>query len=206
MKAGLGSISVMGIARYPASEIAEQSAPTHLNPRSLAYLAIAVAILCASCVFFVLCQRDNSWFLAISNPLHPATPKLSEQPASVPVPRDAMPPSADAISTRSATDSGSTQQARLYPENPNSQRVQFRLRRSRFFQTVGPLKLRLARTNLRRSNADLSLMVDGHRLDRQVALDKPVQVTQPNGSGKSFEIVLSGLSREGVSGYVTESP
>ncbi len=182
----------MGVARSTIFDLRQQTSRPRLQVRSLAYLAVAVAILCASSVFFILCQRDNSRFLAISNPLKTTAANASARPAiSVTAPPL---PAKPADSTA------------VLPQPTAPQRVLFRLRRSKSFQTVGPIKVRLLRINLRRSNADLSVMVNGRRFDRShVALDRPLQVASSKGSGPSVELVLNAVTREGVSGYVTTS-
>ena len=180
----------MGIARYPALDFGEHASHRPLALQSMAYLAVAVAILCASCVFFLLCQRDNSRFLAISSPLKAAAAKPAVRPAPIPA---ATPQTASTLPA---------------PAGPMPvvapQRVEFKVHRSRAFQTVGPIKLRLVRINLRHSNADLSLLVNGRRVDkRQIALDKPFQVPPTRTTGHAIEIVLQGLTKESVSGYVS---
>jgi hypothetical protein len=177
----------MGIARYPALDVREHYLHFKLEFRSLGYLAVAVAALCATCVFFLLCQRDNSRFLAVSNPTK--TIKVTQQTQL-------------ALARPQSTDEHASQPAPA----PAPQRLDFRLHRSRSFQTVGPVKLRLLRINVRRSNADLSLMVNGRRTDRtHVGLDKPLQIGGGKGSGKPIAIVLSSLTKESVSGYLTAS-
>ena len=177
----------MGIARYPALDVREHYLHFKLEFPSLGYLAVAVAALCATCVFFLLCQRDNSRFLAVSNPTKTVSVRQATQ---------------SALSLSPRADEGPSQPAPAAAP----QRVDFRLRRSRSFQTVGPIKLRLLRINVRRSNADLSLMVNGRRMDRtHVGLDKPVQIGGGKGSGTPVALVLSSLTKESVSGYVTAS-
>ena len=86
------------------------------------------------------------------------------------------------------------------------QRFGFTLRHSKFYQSVGPVKVKLLKTNLRHSNADLSVIVSGHRINRKaVPLDESLSLAPPRRNSHSITLILDGLSKDQVTGTVIES-
>lgn len=89
---------------------------------------------------------------------------------------------------------------------PFSNRFGFALKHSRFYQSVGPIRLKLLRTNVRHSNADLSMIVAGRRTDRKfVALAEPLSLAGSKGDSHSVALVLYGLTKDEVTGVVIET-
>jgi hypothetical protein len=73
------------------------------------------------------------------------------------------------------------------------------------FQRHGPLSVRLKKTSMKHSFADLELMVDDNKLtQKHVNLNQPV-LFYVNGSDQPVEVVINDVKFNSVHGYVSES-
>ncbi len=179
--------------------------------RKLIQVAIAIALACAACVFLSLYHRDTSWFLGVTTPARAATHLPSAPVVESATQKDVATSSKLATSAVPTARDNSTKEeapASLPVKRDLHQvrRFGFTLRHSRFYQSVGPVKVKLLRTNLRHSNADLSVIVGGHRTNRKaVSLDEPLSLASSRGNSRSIALVLDGVSKDEVTGTVIES-
>jgi hypothetical protein len=80
--------------------------------------------------------------------------------------------------------------------------LEFSLKRSRNFETVGPIGIRLLRVNLRRRTCDLTVRLSNHRIvQRRLVLNKPLEVKQQR-SAEPVQIIVSSIARSSVTGLV----
>ena len=80
---------------------------------------------------------------------------------------------------------------------------EFDLSRSKQFQRFGPLPLSLRRTDTRRNNYDMALIVDDNQLmKKRVSLFEPIWIHTENGS-QPVQVVVNRITRNVVHGYVS---
>ena len=100
-------------------------------------------------------------------------------------------------------------QATRHPENtapiaapPRTAMEDFDLSRSRQWKTIGTLKLRVTRIDLRHGACDLSISQPGHRILNQ-HLFIGSHLTIPGDLGaRATQIMITSVSKNGVSGYI----
>lgn len=178
----------MGTARYYAPGAFE---PRALGLRGLASLAIAVAAFCALAVFLWLCARDNSFLVRTIGPEHQPEARHSAPAASA----TASP--AQAVETRAVENRDSNVVAA-----PASKRIPFTVRRSRHFQRFGSVRLGLWRTDAARKLYDLSVVVQGRRINlKGVSLNQAVKIN-PGAQAAPLELVVNRVSANQISGYL----
>jgi hypothetical protein len=78
----------------------------------------------------------------------------------------------------------------------------FDLSRSRHWKTIGPLRLRVNRTDVRHGSCDLSVFQRGHRvLNSHVFVAQRIAVPTQLGA-PAIEIMVTSIGKNRVSGYV----
>ena len=145
-----------------------------------------MALLCAVGVFYLFFHRDRP---AVSQVTVSQSPVVAPTPAPVqqiaaPAPEAAPPPAKEAASDRSA------------PEP-----VSFSLRRSKVFEKIGSIRLRLIKAIPKRRACDLYIAAGGPSYQKQAHLNKPVQINLPDGNG-SVELTVTSIGADGISGSV----
>ena len=84
--------------------------------------------------------------------------------------------------------------------------VQFKLKRSRTYEDVGPVGMRLLRVNLRRRACDLILQLNGGRtLQKHAQLNRASQFKVKGGAGP-LQITVSEIGRDSVAGFLSAVP
>ena len=163
--------------------------------RGVLLVSIAVALLCAATVFFVLFRHDTAQLAPVAIPQ--ASAPQNTAPASKP--HDTT-PSPQAAASAPSTEPVAPEPAQVVkPGEP--QRVRFLLRRSGGFQTFGPLKLKLLSTTPRRGTCQIAMMAGGdHSRSRSVLLNRTIQVQSEKGA--SIDLVVNGMTKDVVRGSV----
>ena len=163
----------------------QMRSPRWSRPRFV-YLGMAAALLCALAVFFVLFHREQ-----------PAVPKAraTAGPVAVPVPVQ-TPASSVAEPVASPPVEAPKQQ------EPAPEAVQFRMKRSKSFERVGPIRLRLVKANPKRNVCDLYIASGGPSYQKQVHLNKPVQIDLS--SAGSVELVVTSIRTDQINGSVQQ--
>jgi hypothetical protein len=86
---------------------------------------------------------------------------------------------------------------------PVREAIEFKLKRSRTYQTVGAIGLRLLRVNPRRRTCDVSVQVKNrHSLQRRVQLNRPLEL-KPTPSADSLQLTVSAISRDSIAGSLS---
>jgi hypothetical protein len=88
-------------------------------------------------------------------------------------------------------------------QEPPPEPVSFRIKRSKVFEKVGPIRLRLLKANTRWNTCNLYINSGGPSYQKQAHLNKPVQIDLPNGSG-SAELVVTSIKGDQISGSVQQ--
>jgi len=96
-----------------------------------------------------------------------------------------------------------TSEARSAGQNPVvSAPLEFKLKRSRTFEKIGPVRVRLLRVNLRRRTCDLIMQFSTHRsIQRRLQLNKPLEV-RPEPRAQPLQITVSSIARDSIAGVV----
>jgi hypothetical protein len=111
-----------------------------------------------------------------------------------------------AVSKPVSSPAGSTTSSDPKVSGAVPQSVDFKLRRSRNFQTVGPLGLRLLRINAKRRHCDLTIQFSDHRVvQKRLQLNKPVQL-RPIASDEPLQLSISVLGKDSVAGSISNLP
>jgi hypothetical protein len=171
----------------PARALRTQMRLPRWSPRPrFVYLGIATAFLCALAVLFVLFRRE-----------HPAVPKarvtagpVASAPVQTPVSSDPAPVASPPAETPKQ-------------QEPAPEAVQFRMKRSKSFEKVGPIRLRLIKANPKRNVCDLYVASGGPSYQKQVHLNKPVQIDLSDGAG-SAELVVTSIRTDQINGSVQQ--
>jgi hypothetical protein len=80
--------------------------------------------------------------------------------------------------------------------------VEFKLKHSRTFEKIGPVRVRLLRVNLRRHTCDLIMQFSNHRsVQRRLQLNRPLEV-RPEPRARPLQITISSIARDSISGVV----
>jgi hypothetical protein len=84
--------------------------------------------------------------------------------------------------------------------------LEFKLKRSRTYQKIGTLGLRLVRVNPRRRTCDLSIQLSDRRVvQRRLLLNKPLQLKPPT-SSEPLQLSILGIGRDSVAGALSVLP
>ena len=150
-------------------------------------LAAAVSLLCAALMFLALRHRDDNLFLYARAPT-----RVSYIPHG----------------STLATDTSVSQLPEAGPSEvvvgPSSAKRFFKIRRSRRFQSLGSLKLRLSRLNPQRPDLDVSFNVKGHLIEKKhVGVDQPITIAASKNT-PAVEIVFDRITKDQVTGYVSQ--
>lgn len=164
------------------------------SPKLVAAVA-GLALVSASGMFLFLFHRDASADLTSRSVAHAVqTQNANGRPeehdrASITVP--GAEPSGSFAARNVADHNGSS---------PAS--LEFNVKRSRSFENVGPIGIRLLRVNLRRHTCDLTMRLNGHRIvQRRLVLNKPLEVRQEP-SAEPLQITVSSMARYSITGVV----
>lgn len=80
--------------------------------------------------------------------------------------------------------------------------VEFKLKRSRTFEKIGPVRVRLLRVNLRRRTCDLIMQFSNRRsVQRRLQLNRPLEV-RPEPRAEPLQITVSSIARDSIAGAV----
>jgi hypothetical protein len=148
------------------------------------YIGIAAVLLGALAVS-LLFRRDGSPAPKAQIPMGPVASPAPAQASAPSVPTPVASPPVEA-----------PKQSEPAPEP-----VQFRIKRSKSFEKIGPIRLRLIRTFPKRNVCELYIASGGPAYQKQLHLDKPVQIDLPNGT-KSAELVVNSIKADQISGSV----
>jgi len=81
--------------------------------------------------------------------------------------------------------------------------VEFKLKRSRTYQKIGTIGLRLVRVNTRRRTCDLSMQLSDRRVvQKRLLLNKPLQLKAAT-SSEPLQVSISGIGRDSVAGALS---
>jgi hypothetical protein len=168
-----------------------------LHPRVLAVLCLAIAAACAAIVFAVLYHLDTGGYpiAAVRSyapptlPLHTATTlnalraeQVSEPPESIA--RNHM---------------ELLQLEQLGTRNY----IEFSLARSAGFQLVGPVEIAVWRIDVRHGSVQASVISNQRRIDfKRLKLNESISI--PTAYAQKLELVVNGLTKNQMSGYVSE--
>ncbi|MFL6449795.1 MAG: hypothetical protein ACJ746_19245 [Bryobacteraceae bacterium] len=84
--------------------------------------------------------------------------------------------------------------------------TEFNLKRSRTYQTVGAIGLRLLRMSPRRRTCDVSIRLkDGRTLQRRLQLSRPLEL-KPTAQSTPLQLTVSAMSRDSISGSLSALP
>ncbi len=162
--------------------------------RSILIVSIAVTLLCAAVVFFLLSRHDATQSAPVARAVpQPVTPPAATSQAITPAPQSTA--SADASEPTAAEPT----QAPV-SKAPEPQRVRFQLKRSDRFQSFGPLKLRLVSTTPRKGLCQLVIATGDHSRSRSFSMNRTVQVQSENGT--IVDLSVNGMTRDTVRGSV----
>jgi hypothetical protein len=156
----------------------------------LIYLGTAATLICTLAAFFALFHGTNSAVPRTRATVGPVAAAPAQVPAQTSASRVAAP-------VAPPPTEGAKQQ------EPAPEPVQFRLKRSKAFEKIGPIRLRLVKANPKRDVCDLYLTSGGPAYQKQVHLNKPVQIDLPDGAG-SAELVMTSIKADQVSGSVQQ--
>lgn len=167
------------------------------SQKSVLYISLATAALCALVMFFLLSRRDSPQAVnhATGQPVQSPPQHLQAQVPAPPVPQSTA-PSKPAAAPATAAPAVQTQ-----PAVP-VQRVHFRLKRSAHSQTFGAVSLRLLSTNARRGTCSLTVSSPNSRpTQRAVQTNHPLELSLQSGV---VSILVNAVNRDSISGYVTQ--
>ncbi|MFL6416074.1 MAG: hypothetical protein ACJ74Y_10460 [Bryobacteraceae bacterium] len=157
-----------------------------------------LALLSATAVFLILFHRDasrnrTSTLVGVSEQKMAA----SSGPAEAPIAHDAA--KASVAPVTAAPDA----RASVSRESSAPVSFEFKLTRSRAYQHIGTIEMRLLRMNLRRRTCDVAVrLADGQTLQKRAPLNKPVQLRSAL-SSEVFELSISTIARDSVTGTLS---
>ncbi len=159
--------------------------------RTVLAISIAVALLCAAIVFFLLFRHDATQSAPVARAVRPVTPQVS---APTPAPETAAAePKEESVAAEPAPAPA--------VKAPEPQRIRVQLRRSGGFQSFGPLKLRLISTNPRRGMCQIAIATGGdHARTRSLSMNRSVQVQGEDGT--TVDLLVNGMTKDSVRGSV----
>jgi hypothetical protein len=186
----------------------EMSGAVSHQPRTLSTKAISLvvglALLSALAVFALLYHHDTATASSpgvIAAVVAPA--ESSGKAASIARdPAPSAPIEKSAPRAVSSSETGVSHSGDLAVSEP----VEFKIKRSRTYQTVGTIGIRLLRVNPRRRTCDLSIQLKNHRsLQRRLQLNRPLQL-KPEPSSDSLHITISAIARDSIAGSLSAGP
>jgi len=169
----------------PQSPGRKQALPLRSSRLPFLYIVIAAVLLGTLTVFLLLFRRDGPPASKAQIPIGPVASPAPAQASAPSVPAPVASPSVEAPKQ---------------PE-PAPEPVQFKIKRSKSFEKIGPIRLRLIRTFPKRNVCELYVASGGPSYQKQVHLDKPVQIDLLNGA-KSAELVVTSIKADQISGSV----
>ena len=191
----------MATARYYPG-LTDEPVRNGLDARSVAYLALAVAMLSAISVFLVLCQRDRSFLVRSTEPEHRtyANRATAPQPPTAPARTEA--PAATSPAAAKPADSSETD---VQPEKAlaTTEYIPFVIPRSKHFQRLGPISIGVWRTDPKRGTYDAALLIEGHRFDKKrIHMDEALAITI--GDGPPMQLLVNRVGKNDISGYLSK--
>lgn len=152
----------------------------HLSVRTIAILCLAVALVCATIVFTALSSFGE------------------EYPVSA-VHEDTTPAAASEVAAPVTThNDGSVTTVRV----PDHRTIEFKLARTRRFQSVGPIQIGVWRTDAKHESAQLSILAGRHRSDyKRVFANQRLLIPART---QVFELTINRITKTEVSGDLTE--
>jgi hypothetical protein len=164
--------------------------------RDSAILFAAVAVCCGGSLFALLCKFQ---------PTYPVAP-VQQQVVASPVPATSTNAnqSAEVVQSPRASSIAHTHNELLALERLGERNyIEFSITRSSGFQPVGPIELGFWRSDSRHDTAQASVLVGQRRLDlRRVKVNERVLI--PIGPSENLELVINRVSRNQISGYLSE--
>ncbi len=182
-------------AQAPAVEKAPETPAlpaARRSTRSILYIFLATALLCAAAMFFLLFRHDASE--TVKNvPVQPVQTQAPQVPAAA-----QHAPPADAFA-KPEISSATTSESK--PVAGKAERIRFKLRRTSKCQKFGPLNLKLVATNARRGTCNI-LFASADQAPSQhiIQMNRPLQVEGTDGS--RISLTVNGITRDSVNGYV----
>jgi hypothetical protein len=166
----------MAIAEfYVPGPLAGSRVDRAIGLRNLLVLCVAVATCCASFVFALLYNSDQSY---------PVTPVQHMAVSAL-----------DAVTT-AHTDPDPSQHSTA------PHRINFRLHRANMFQPVGPIRLRIWKIDARHDSVRVSILASDRRIDlNRVGVHERVVIPA---SPSQVELVFNEIDNNEVTGYITE--
>lgn len=162
----------------------------------LLYLGAAALLVCSLAGFVLFTRRDRAIDIKLKPLESSAAVAASKETPAARLPVADQPVAAPAASPVTEA----PQQKTAAPEP-----VSFKLRQSKIYERVGSIRIRLNRTNPKRSTCDLYIAAGGPAYQKQARLNKPVQIDLPQGNG-SLELVVTSINSGGISGSVQQTP
>jgi len=153
---------------------------------------VGLAVLSALGVFLVMYHHDRSAVLS-PGPVTAVASSADERSKAGSLPKE---------------EAGAVQKPAAYAANDLSvpAPVEFKLKRSRTYQDVGPVGMRLLRVNLRRRACDLIIQLNGGRtLQKHAQLNRASQF-KVKPSAEPLQITVSGIGRDSVAGFLSAVP
>ena len=167
----------------------------HWSPKVISSV-VGLCFLSGASVFLLLYHRDNAAALN-ARQVTTVTARSDDQPK------------ATAVGQGQAADlhKPAESSAVRVPEHVSLPgRVEFNIKRSRGYQTVGEFGLRLLRVNPRRRICDVSIQLKNRRtLQKRLQVARPLQF-KPTPSADSLEIMVSAISKDSIAGSLSASP
>jgi hypothetical protein len=155
---------------------------------------VGLCFLSGASVFLLLYHRDNA---AALRPVTTVTARTEDQPRATAVGQG------QAVDLHNPAESSAVR----VPEHVSLPgRVEFNIKRSRSYQTVGDYGLRLLRVNPRRRICDVSIQLKNRRtLQKRLQVARPLQF-KPTPSADSLEIMVSAILKDSIAGSLSASP
>lgn len=168
-------------------------APRGILSREIVYWVFALAFISAAGVFFLLYTRDSSAITGAG--VASISAPQNSNPASLPVVRSASPSPAEQTKPAAApplpTEDTSV-------KNVDSESLPFKITRSRVYQNVGPIGVRLLRVDLKRRTCDLSFRSKDHRYaQRRFQVNRALQV-KVGRNATVVDVTVSSLARDSI--------
>lgn len=178
----------MVLARHTALA-ADGGIPRRL-PARFVLSAVGISALSAVTVFMMSVLQEQQRYAAAAVEAYSLVQTAPPQASAVTTPRKTSVPPA---------------QEQLRPATPpvsSPMITGFDLSRSRHWKTIGPLRLRVNRTDVRHGSCDLSVFQRGHRvLNSHVFVAQRIAVPTQLGA-PAIEIMVTSIGKNRVSGYV----
>ena len=176
----------------PTTPLRTRMLSAHRSRLRFIYSGAAVALLCALAAFYFLFRWDRS-------PV-PKARVTAASPVAAPAPTQTSTASVAAPVISPPKEAPKQQEP---PRESLPEPVQFRVKRSKAFEKVGPIRLRLVKANPKWNTCDLYISSGGPSYQKQLHLNKPVQIDLRDGVG-SAELVVTSIRADQISGSVQQ--